>query len=293
MDDYNHKYNQFLDNAKSAISNWVYPIFASVIVIAMVIIKLGVFEFNKNVDILDIIVEALPIFIASMLLANIFYQNGATKGKRSQNYFLALTEFSRLANMPGEKLDALPEFCREFNENALKDKKRSLLSCAVIPLSKFEEEYEQDGGVHVPIKVMSNSEIIAEFGKERSSYIIQAKKVKIKGINAVTLTSDQKVKDVTDTGYGEHEYAKMFTAKKAISYALTFIMFAFISVKDVYAWGWAGVGLLVFKIAYTLGCSILGQIQGFKNITIDVVAHLNRKSDILKQFHSWYENRNK
>ena len=293
MDNFNEKYNNFIANSKTAIANWIYPIFAFVVVAVMVIVKLGVFEFNEKINILDIIVEALPLFVASMLLSNIFYQNGVAKGKRSQNYFLSLTEFSRLANMPGEKLDALPQFCDEFNENALKCKKKALLSCAVIPLDKFESEYKEGEKSHLPIKVMSDKEIYAEFGKERGKYIVKAKRVKVKGINAVTLTSEQKVDDITDTGLGENDYAKIFSTKKAVSYAITFILFAFIVVKDVYTWGWAGIGLLLLKITYTLGGSILGQIQGFKNITVDVVSHINRKSDILKQFHTWFEKKTK
>jgi hypothetical protein len=141
----------------------------------------------------------------------------------------------------------------------------------------------------VPIKVMSDKAIIEEFGKERGKWIIKAKKVKLKGVNVVSLTSEQKVSDITDTGYGEGEYAKMFTTSKVLSYAISFVLFSFITAKDIMAWGWAGLGLLLFKITYTLGCSILGQSRGYRDITVNVVAHYNRKTDILKQFHSWYE----
>lgn len=283
------KYKKFIESSKSALAGWVYYLFASAVVVVMVFVQLGVFEFKENSNFLDILVDTVPIFIASMLLANIFYQNGVAKGKKTQNYFLAVSEFSTLANLPGDKLDKLPQFCDEFNTLAVKRKQETLLSMAVIPFDKFENEYKEDNTTHLPIKVMSSKEIIAEFGKERAKWIIKAKKVKLKGINVVNLTSEQNFEDVTDTGFNEHDFSKLFMTKKIISYAISFILFSFITAKDIATWGWAGIGILLFKIIYTVGCSLLGQLRGYKDITIDVVTHYNRKTDILKQFHSWYE----
>lgn len=292
MSDFNEKYDKFIENTKTALSSWMYYLFALAVIVVMVFIQLGVFEFKQETNFFDILVDTVPIFIASMLLSNIFYQNGVAKGKKNQNYFLAISEFSTLANLPGEKLDKLPQFCDEYNALAIKRKQETYLAMAVVSYDKFDNEYEEgenDEKKHVPIKVMSDKSIIEEFGKERGKWIIKAKKVKLKGVNVVSLTSEQKVSDITDTGYGEGEYAKMFTTSKVLSYAISFVLFSFITAKDIMAWGWAGLGLLLFKITYTLGCSILGQSRGYRDITVNVVAHYNRKTDILKQFHSWYE----
>lgn len=289
MSDFNDKYDKFIENTKSALSSWMYYLFALAVIVVMVFIQLGVFEFKQETNFFDILVDTVPIFIASMLLSNIFYQNGVAKGKKNQNYFLAISEFSTLANLPGEKLDKLPQFCDEYNALAIKRKQETYLAMAVVSYDKFENEYKDGEIKHVPIKVMSDKAIIEEFGKERGKWIIKAKKVKLKGVNVVSLTSEQKVSDITDTGYGEGEYAKMFTTSKVLSYAISFVLFSFITAKDIMAWGWAGLGLLLFKITYTLGCSILGQSRGYRDITVNVVAHYNRKTDILKQFHSWYE----
>jgi hypothetical protein len=87
-----------------------------------------------------------------MLLSNIFYQNGVSKGKKTQNYFLAISEFSTLANLPGEKLDKLPQFCDEFNALAVESKQKAFLAMAVIPFDKFENEYEDGEIKHLPLK---------------------------------------------------------------------------------------------------------------------------------------------
>lgn len=289
MSDFNEKYNKFLENTKSALSAWMYYLFALGVIVVMVFIQLGVFEFDKDTNLVGIFVETVPIFIASMLLSNIFYQNGVSKGKKTQNYFLAISEFSTLANLPGEKLDKLPQFCDEFNALAIESKQKAFLAMAVIPFDKFENEYEDGEIKHLPLKTMSDKAIIGEFGKERGKWIIKAKRVKLKGVSVVSLTSEQKVSDITDTGYNESEYAKMYSSSKLISYAVSFILFSFITAKDIMSWGWAGIGLLLFKITYTLGCSMLGQVRGYRDITVNVVAHYNRKTDILKQFHNWYE----
>lgn len=280
MEDFEKKYNDFLTNTKSAVASWIYYIFAGAVIVVMIFLQLGGLEFNQDIKWHDILVDAIPLFVASILLDRIFYYNGVTKGKKTINYFSSVSEFSALANLTGEEMDALGDFCLEFNESALKNKRKSILSQSAISIEQFDSE----------LKIMPNKEIIAKFGKERSKWIIKAKKTKIKGLTSNSLTSEQKVVDDTDTGLGERDYATIQTTRKVFSYAFSFVLFACITVKDIATWGWVGLGILLFKIIFTLGCSILSQARGYQDITVCVVAHYNRKSDILKQFKAWFGN---
>lgn len=280
-------YNEFLNGTKSAISTWIYYIFAGAVVVVMIFLQLGGIQLNKDIEWHDIILDAVPLFFASILLDRIFYYNGVSKGKKTKNYFGAVQEFSTLANLTGEEIDVLPDFCREFNAKALRNKRKTLLSYAVVSIEHFESEHETKNGTHLPLQVTPNRIIRKEFGWERSRWIRKAKRAKIKGLTACKLTSEQATMDDTNTGFGERGYATIQTIKKVVGYALSFLLFALITVKDVATWGWVGVGILLFKITFTLGSSILSQAKGYQDITVSVVAHYNRKSDILKQFKSW------
>lgn len=288
MDDFEKKYNDFLDGTKNAVSSWIYYIFAGAVVLVMVFLQLGGIQLNRDIQWHDIIVDAVPLFFASILLDRIFYYNGVSKGKKTKNYFSSVQEFSNLANLTGEETDALPDFCREFNEKALRNKRKTILSYAVVSVEHFESEYDTENGTHSALQITPNKAIKQEFGEERAKWIIKAKNAKIKGLTASSLTSEQTTMDDTDTGLGEKDFANIQTVKKIVGYALSFLLFACITVKDVATWGWVGVGILLFKIVFTLGSSILSQARGYQDITVSVVAHYNRKSDILKQFHSWY-----
>ena len=287
--DFEKKYNEFLDNTKSAVATWIYYLFAFAVVIVMIFLQLGGLELNQDIKWHDILVDAVPLFVASILLDRIFYFNGVSKGKKTQNYFNAISEFSFLATLTGEEIEALPDFCRDFNAKALKNKRKVYLSYAVVPIEHFKSEFEVAEGVkHLPLQVTPNRQIKKEYGKERAKWIIKAKNCKVKGLSATSLTSEQKAIDDTDTGLGEKDYATIQTFKKVIGYAFSFVLFACITVKDIANWGWLGLGILLFKILFTLGCSILSQARGYQDITANVVAHYNRKSDILKQFKAWF-----
>lgn len=289
MDEFEKKYIDFLDGTKSAISTWIYYIFAGAVVVVMIFLQLGGIKLNQDIQWHDIVIDAVPLFFASILLDRIFYYNGVSKGKKTKNFYNSISEFSSLANLTGEEIDVLPDFCREFNAKALRNKRKTLLSYAVVSIEHFEAEYETKSGTHLPLQVTPNRVIRKEFGWERSRWIRKAKRAKVKGLTSCRLTSEQTTMDDTNTGFGERGYAAIQTLKKVIGYALSFLLFALITVKDISTWGWAGVGILLFKIVFTIGSSILSQARGYQDITVSVVAHYNRKSDILKQFKAWYK----
>lgn len=48
MEDFDSKYNKFLEDSKSALLAWMYYLFAIAVVVVMVFIQLGVFEFKET-----------------------------------------------------------------------------------------------------------------------------------------------------------------------------------------------------------------------------------------------------
>lgn len=281
------RYNSFMDAAKPVVRGWIYYIFAALTVVVIIFTQLSAFSFAA-VDWRTLVADAVPLFIATLMLDRTFYANGSAKGKATDKYIKALYAYSsKLSELTGRQLDALPEFCENMNFSALRNKQKAMLRPAVLSIEAFDDGVDDSP----PIKTLTNDEIRKKFGKERARHIIAAKRAKIKRLTPERLTSEQPVKDVTDLGRGEKQNAAIQTAKRASMYIVTTILFAMIVVNDIARWGWAGIGLLLLKIAFALGGSIMSQIQGYNDITVSLVDHFARKTDILKQFGAWFDGR--
>ena len=279
------RYLQMKQDAKDITSRFIYWIFVVLVIVVMVFIQLSVLEFNKNVQWLDILVSAAPMLICTLLLDRIMYTNGTARGKATTKYVSMVAEYSDiLAEIDGDKLLALPDFCTEYTQNAQSDLQRNLLKPACITYEAFAEG-------DTPIRTLSNKQLIKKYGLERARHIIKAKKAHVKGLYDYELTTENNLRDRTDVGHGERYNTVKQTISKALGYVVSTVCLAFIGVKDVSAWGWAGVGLLLLKIGFTLLSTFLSRNQGYTDIVLSLINHYARKIDILKQFKAWYENR--
>ena len=276
------RYLQMKQDAKDITGRFIYWIFVILVIVVMVFIQLSVLEFNKDIQWLDILVSAAPMLICTLLLDRIMYTNGTVRGKATTKYVSMVAEYSDiLAEIDGDKLLALPDFCTEYTENAQIDLQRNLLKPACITYEAFAEG-------DTPIRTLSNRQLIKKYGLERARHVIKAKKARVKGLYDYELTTENNLRDRTD-GHGERYNTVKQTISKAIGYIVSTVCLAFIGVKDVAAWGWAGLGLLLLKIGFTLLSTFLSRNQGYTDIALSLVNHYARKIDILKQFKAWYE----
>lgn len=53
-------------------------------------------------------------------------------------------------------------------------------------------------------------------------------------------------------------------------------------------WGWVGVIFVIFKLLYIVARSYMQYFDGYQDITVSLVNHISRKTDIIKEFESEY-----
>lgn len=279
------RYLQIKQDAKDITNKFMYYIFVALVIVVMVFIQLSVLEFNKDINWLDIVVSAAPMLVCTLMLDRIMYCNGSARGKSTTKYASVIAEYSDVLNgIDGDKLCKLPEFCKEYTEQALIDLQKTLLKPACVT-------YEQFSSGDRPLRVMNKKELVKLYGIERARHICKAKRARVKGLYDYELTTENNLRDRTDVGHGERYNESKQSIKKTLYYIVSTICFSLIGVKDISLWGWAGVGVLLLKIAFTLGTTLMSRNQGYSDIVISLVNHYTRKIDILKQFLSWYTSR--
>lgn len=279
------RYLQIKQDAKDITSKFIYYIFVALVIVVMVFVQLSVLEFNKDINWLDIAVSAAPMLVCTLMLDRIMYCNGSARGKSTTKYASVITEYSDILNsIDGDRLYRLPDFCKEYTDAALVDLQKTLLKPACIT-------YEQFNDGDKPLRTMSKSELVKLLGTERAHHVCKAKRAKVKGLYDYELTTENNLRDRTDVGHGEKYNESKQSIKKAVYYVASTVCFSLIGVKDISKWGWAGVGILLLKIAFTLGTTFMSRNQGYSDITISLINHYTRKIDILKQFLSWYTSR--
>lgn len=277
------------------IKSKIFDILAMIILVALVALSLGIIERRVITieEIGNIIVECIPFFLAAMLLNNNYYMKGTFDGKNTKNFKSACLEYSnKISDLDGEQIDSLDEFCEEFNNEALIKKQKSYLNRASISYELFNGGKETgDKTVIDPVKTWSYHKLVHTYGKERAKWIIRARNVQVKGLRVNSLMGTNDNDDITDIGYTETQLAKKRLGFSAISYAFSTLIMALIAVKDVAEWGWFGIALVLFKCIFILVKSYMSYFDGYNDITIHLVHHTNRKTDILKQFEYWYGNK--
>jgi hypothetical protein len=97
--------------------------------------------------------------------------------------------------------------------------------------------------------------------------------------------------DSTDIGDNEQDMAKSRLKYNAVTYIICTLFMTLLAIKDILQWGWSGLLLVAFKLIFILCSSLMNHFKGYNDITINLVNHIARKTDILKQFNTWYTTR--
>lgn len=282
---------------QKGIKSRIFDILAAVILVALIALSLGVIERRVITldEIGDIIVECIPFFFAAMLLNNNYYTKGTFLGKSSQNFLTACEEYNdKITSFTGHQIDLMDEFCEAYNDDALKKKQTTYLNRASISYEKFNNGSKTKDGAQIePVKVWSKHQIKHTYGKERAKWIYKAKNAEVKGLRVNSLMGTNDNDDATDIGLNESQLHNKRTWVSAITYFASTLIMSMIAVKNVAEWGWFGIALVIYKCIYILVRSYGSYFDGYNDITVHLVHHINRKTDILKQYECWYASRTK
>lgn len=282
------------ENSKSFVNKIKTHIFDAIavgLVVAIGLLNLGAIELkNFGEEFFSIILEAIPFYLGSVALALNYYKKGVYAGKATKSFNGVIESYSTMVNgFVGKQIDKLGDFCLWYNQKALRMKQESILREVAISVKRFDEYIKDElGHVLPPLKIVSDSDLIATYGEYVGKKIIEAKNVKIKGISVNNLLGNSNTDDITDLGKGEQEMFKDRTKEYSILYSLSIIVMSLMGVKDIFEWGWMGAFLLLFKLLYILCRSYMKYFEGFDDVTIRLVNHMSRKIDVLKEFDYWY-----
>lgn len=269
------------------IKNYIFDIIAVVLIAAMFLLGLGALEIVEVTwnTMLDVLISFVPFFVCMQILNVDYYTKGVFKGKSSDVYKQAIKAYSDIAgNLTGEQQDTIYEFCEYYNSKALSQLQTSILKRAAITYDLFINGTKEIK----PLAGLTKQELSELYNKDQVKIIMKAKRAKIKGISANILLSNIQSADSTDIGKTEKE---MRISRLTINGVLSFIsIFALclIGLKDIQEWGWLSAVLVLFKMVYVFAKSYTQYFNAFTDITVDLVNHLARKSDILKQFVYWH-----
>ena len=272
------------------VKNKAFDIIAVGIIVAMSVLSLGVVELREinAQEIVNIIIECIPFYVSATMLSVNYYNKGVYLAKNGSIYINAVKQYSEHVNkLDGKQLSYISIFCKEFNDKALRNLRTSLLRSVALTFEIFDE-----GNQDVkPLKSLTKKELLIMYNEEVVKVIQKCKKAKIKGIHSNILLGKLDSADCTDLGPTEEAIHRKRTAGFVGSYAFSIFLMSLIGVKDAMQWGWMGAFLTLFKVLYIACRAYMKYFNGYEDINTYVVNHTYRKTDIIKEFQFWYENR--
>lgn len=278
-----------LDFAKSR----VFDIIGGVLILGLIVLILGVFEFRKFTwqSIKEIVAMFIPFYLIVIMLATNFYTKGSYAGKSTDGFQSVIKVYSeKVNNLDGDQLDSLPEFCEYYNTKALYKLQENELKKVAIRFDRFNEyTKDKDGNELIPLKCLTKQELLQLYNKRIVAHILIAQHVRVKGVHSNILLGNSKSDDITNLGLTEKQLRNTRVFKYVIGYIGAIAFMVFIAVKDILEWGWKGLLLAAVKIIWSAVSSYLKYFQGYNDIVTSVKNHISRKIDILKEFETWYE----
>ena len=272
----------------SFIKNRAFDFIAIGIVIAMTVLSLGVVELRSITlkEFLNIILECVPFYMAATMLSINYYNKGSHVGKSSDKFTDSIKYYSdKVVKLTGEHLKYLPDFCDEYNDKALRAKRERILQTVALTWERFEVGDSDNP----PLKVLTKTKLLTMYDKHIVNAIEKCKKAKVKGIHPNMLLSNFTSVDITDLGSTEKQLSRKRFSGYALTYLVSIFTMSLIAVKDILQWGWMGAALTVFKVFYVATGAYMKYFNGYEDVTVGVVNHINRKTDVLKEFDYWYE----
>lgn len=273
--------------------NKIFDLIAILLIFALIAVSLNVLE-KRDIDattFINILFDAGPFYFLALLLTTNYYTKGTFAGKLTEQFINTQTLYSKMvADLTGNHVDKCDNFCEYYNDRTIVNIRTNLLKEAGIRYESYENGYTNRQGVFIPpLKICDKDIVIAEFGKIGWKVIQRTRKAHIKGLKVNNLLGTNDSDDPTDVGETEQTLKKRRMAATAGIYLLTIILFSFLGVRDIMQWGWTGIILIIFKVIYIFCRAYMSYFDGYNDITVSIVSHINRKCDLLKQFNFWYD----
>lgn len=276
------------DGLKKHIFDWV----AAIIIVSLIAASLDVFglvSFN-TLNFVEFLISWFPYFAAAILLHTDLYKKGIFVGKGTNKFSSVVENYSGIANsLTGEQIKGLYPFCEKYNEDAKQTIQTQILRKEGLAFKDFDEEFietvDNEEIKRLPLKILDKKQLLElNYTKRQIKAIFKAKRVRVKGISVNILLSSMNVSDVTYIGDDEKSLQSKQIITSAIKYMFTTLLLSVLAIKNIGDWGWVGLILTLFKVAYLFAGCCMSYFKGYDDVTINLANHFTRKSDILKMY---------
>lgn len=266
----------------------IFDIIAIGIIVAMMALVLGVFEGRPLTwsEFKQILLECVPFYLAATMLSINYYTKGAFKGKASNVYMSSIRAYSEIVNQfSGGILSFLTTFCDDYNEKELIRHQTLKLKSASITY----ELYANGDETTKPLRQLGYFALRKKYGKAVAKAVMQANRVRVKGVSDNKLLGNLNIDDNTNVGSTEAELRTKHIVSYSLGFMFSIFFMSFLVVKNILEWGWVSLLFMSFKLLYVIFRSYMRYFDGYNDITIHMTNHYNRKSDILKQCMHAYD----
>lgn len=275
------------------VKNHAFDVVAVGLVLAVGILGLGAIGIRRITigEIFNMLMEAVPFYLGSVMLSLNYYKKGVYSGKLTGGFINIVKLYSeKVTKLTGKQIDVLNDFCREYNHKALRMMQEAELHTLALSFERFDSFTIDENSKEIkPLKITPYEDLVKIYGKEIADGIEKIKKIKVKGLSANLLLGNLDSCDMTDLGLSEQEMLTKRSRQYAIVCAVLIILMTLMAVKNVLEWGWMGAFLIAFKMIYIFCRSYMKYFEGYDDITIKLTNHISRKTDIIKQFYYWYD----
>lgn len=286
------KYIENKNTINKKIKNRIFDVIAAGVLLAAIAINLGALEWKEVTkdNIVNLLAEFVPLLLTSMLLTSDFYQKGVFYGKNSDAFIAIANAYSNIVMaLTGKQIEMISQFCVEYNDDALRKMQEPLLKKIAISYDTYNNGDESTD--NIPLKIMSKRKLSTLYEPHIVKIILECNRIKIKGIKVNNLLGNEDIEDISDLGKTESQLRARHNTSSAIQYTLSTAFMTLIAIKDIAMWGWTSLFLISFKLLFIFFRSYMSYFNGYNDVTVSLNNQLARKTDILKQFKYWYEDK--
>ena len=213
-----------------------------------------------------------------------YANNGTRAGKSSETYIKAYNNYDSIKKVIiDNKYQArLPEFCRYYTKEELRNARTSILSEVAIDFEVYTKDYiGKDKTLLEQIETLSKSQIEA---------IIKANAVKpIKLSPEMIMKRGRGNSHRSPLGIKPETKKKIHLSAKFTTTAITSFVTGIIVLDVIINPTWATFAACCLKVLLVVLNGFMGYKMGYENIVVDTVEYMNDQVDLMNQLIQYIE----
>ena len=210
--------------------------------------------------------------------------SGVKAGRTSDTYIKSKAVYDELKKeIIDRKIQGrLPEFCRFYIEEELRNTRNSLLTEVGIDFAKYQECYVG--------KDKTALENITSLSKSQIEAILSANNIKpIKLTPEMILKRGRGTSQRKPLGMQPEKKRGVDYGIKFIKTCLTSVLLAVIGFEVIVSPSWAMFAACLLKLFPVVLNGFMGYKSGYENIVVDTVNYMNDQADLMRQFIHYAE----